>query len=208
MADNKSSEGKLTTRECYRCEHRQTFTDEQFKFTDGLSCEKCGGPTTATITRPGEKPSMTIRPRKEDGPRKRSVGQLKIDVDVSEALKGLKAVQREARRATAALKELEKQQLRNSLTPNGPTLINDENAKRLFDNMKIANQPILSIILEDEEATPKVFYDGEEITDKTRINFQWETKTAHHNGKTILNVEHYEFDENGIPYATGIAIHK
>ncbi|MFP5111840.1 hypothetical protein ACSU64_05610 [Bacillaceae bacterium C204] len=36
--------------------------------------------------------------------------QYKIDVDVSEALKGLKAVQREARKATNALKELKEVQ--------------------------------------------------------------------------------------------------
>ncbi len=38
---------------------------------------------------------------------KRSVGQLRIDVDCSEAMRGLKAVTREAKRATAALEKLE-----------------------------------------------------------------------------------------------------
>ncbi|TFJ92148.1 hypothetical protein [Lentibacillus salicampi] len=37
----------------------------------------------------------------------KSIGALTIDVDCSDALKGLKAVQREARGATAALKELD-----------------------------------------------------------------------------------------------------
>lgn len=45
----------------------------------------------------------------------RSVEQLHIDVDVSDALKGLKAVQREARQATKALRELEEQQMRVDL---------------------------------------------------------------------------------------------
>lgn len=35
---------------------------------------------------------------------------LRVDIDCSDALKGLKAVQREAKKATAALKELEEQQ--------------------------------------------------------------------------------------------------
>lgn len=42
-------------------------------------------------------------------PSKKSIGEIKIDVDCSEALKGLKAVTREAKKATAALKELEEQ---------------------------------------------------------------------------------------------------
>lgn len=36
--------------------------------------------------------------------------KVKIDVDCADALKGLKAVTREAKNATAALKELEEQQ--------------------------------------------------------------------------------------------------
>lgn len=41
---------------------------------------------------------------------KTNVGELTIDVDVSDALKGLKAITREAKKATEALKELEEQQ--------------------------------------------------------------------------------------------------
>lgn len=40
----------------------------------------------------------------------RSIGTLKVDIDCSDALTGLKAIQREAKKATAALKELEVQQ--------------------------------------------------------------------------------------------------
>lgn len=38
---------------------------------------------------------------------RRSIGQLTVDLDCSEALTGLKALQREARKATQALRELE-----------------------------------------------------------------------------------------------------
>ncbi|MCM3665522.1 hypothetical protein M3204_13980 [Mesobacillus subterraneus] len=40
---------------------------------------------------------------------KRSIGQLTVDIDCSDALKGLKAITREAKKATEALKELEEQ---------------------------------------------------------------------------------------------------
>lgn len=46
-------------------------------------------------------------PSLRDEPKKRSVGELTVDIDCSDALKGLKAIQREARKATATLKELE-----------------------------------------------------------------------------------------------------
>ncbi len=42
--------------------------------------------------------------------RESNIGSLKVDIDCSDALKGLKAVTREAKNATAALKELEEQQ--------------------------------------------------------------------------------------------------
>lgn len=42
-------------------------------------------------------------------------GMITVDIDVSDALKGLKAVQREARQATKALRELEEQQMRVGL---------------------------------------------------------------------------------------------
>lgn len=53
-------------------------------------------------------------------PRKtRSVGTLTIDVEVTDALTGLKAVQREAKKATAALKELESMQTRMAYIQGG-----------------------------------------------------------------------------------------
>jgi Zn finger protein HypA/HybF involved in hydrogenase expression len=69
------------------------------EFVEGTNCPKCKKPLFLV----GQKNNMN----------------LKINVEVSEALKGLKAVQREARKATAALKELEEQQKRNLLLPPG-----------------------------------------------------------------------------------------
>lgn len=55
MADNESSEDKITTLECMVCGYREVFTKRQFKFTDGLSCYVCDSPVNSTMTRPGEK---------------------------------------------------------------------------------------------------------------------------------------------------------
>jgi hypothetical protein len=48
---------------------------------------------------------------------RRSIGKLTVVIDCSEALKGLKAITREAKNATAALKELEEQQSRMNASP-------------------------------------------------------------------------------------------
>ncbi|MBP1950282.1 hypothetical protein [Virgibacillus litoralis] len=52
--------------------------------------------------------------KSSEGEKTISAGTLIIMADVSDALKGLKAVQREAKKGTAALKELEEQQKRNN----------------------------------------------------------------------------------------------
>ena len=49
------SEPKVTTLECMICRYRETFTDRQFRFIDGLSCVQCSGPVSAMATMPGEK---------------------------------------------------------------------------------------------------------------------------------------------------------
>jgi hypothetical protein len=54
---------------------------------------------------------------------KKSIGKLTVDIDCSDALKGLKAVTREAKKATAALKELEEQQSKSvTIKIDGPIL--------------------------------------------------------------------------------------
>jgi NAD-dependent SIR2 family protein deacetylase len=115
MAENRESiEGKLTTLKCMECGYREVFTERQFEFTDGFSCCVCKGPVQRTITRPGDK----IRNRKME-PRNNATPfeKLTVDIDCKEALKGLKAVTREAKKATAALKELEEQQSRMNASP-------------------------------------------------------------------------------------------
>ncbi|ADU30993.1 hypothetical protein [Evansella cellulosilytica] len=126
MADyTKSSEGKVTTLECFECGFREVFTERQIKTTDGMKCYVCNGIVTPTITRSGEKirnrrmlkgarPHTALFDEMHQQNLKQSIGKLTVDIDCSDALKGLKAIQREAKKATAALKELEEQQKKSA----------------------------------------------------------------------------------------------
>src|SRR5690625_3940331 len=99
---------------------------------------------------------------------KGSIGKLTVTADVGNALKGLKAVQREAKKATAALKELE------------------EHKKSKY----------LVIELDELSDVPRVFYKGEEVTKKEFVNFQWTTKTDVP-GDTDVIVDYFD-TSNGI----------
>jgi hypothetical protein len=106
--------------------------------------------------------------------------RVKLDLDCSEALKGLKAVTREAKRATAALDEFEK-----------------------------TKEPKLLVIeLDSEESTPRVYHEGKEITGKIIINFHWETKRHNTSGNLGYNVEFYETEKNEMPIQKGFALNR
>lgn len=106
MADNKKSSKENILYQCLECKRHRVIKNG----IDGSRCNYCDGhlipigPTNLPSTREGKK---TIH-----------YGELTVGVDVSEAIKGLKAVQREAKKTTAALKELEEQQTRNQSLPN------------------------------------------------------------------------------------------
>ncbi|MBD8005832.1 hypothetical protein [Bacillus norwichensis] len=78
-------------------------------------------------------------------------------------MKFLKAAQREARKATQALKELEDQK----------------------------RDKYLVITLDELGGVPRVFYKGEEITMKEFINFQWTTRTDVY-GSTDIIIDYYD----------------
>lgn len=82
-------------------------------------------------------------------------------------LKFLKAAQREARKASQALKELEEQKRDNYLV----------------------------ITLDELGSVPRVFYKGEEITKKEFVNFQWTTRTDVY-GSTDVIIDYYEESKN------------
>lgn len=98
----------------------------------------------------------------------RSKTNLSVKKDFSESLKGLKAIQREARKATAALKELEEQK-------KGKYLV---------------------IELDKLGDVPKVIHEGKEITLKEFINFQWNTRTDKP-GNTDVIVDYFD-KNNGL----------
>lgn len=77
------------------------------------------------------------------------VGDVKVKLNLSDNIKQLKAIQREARKATAILRELEEQKKEKHLV----------------------------IELDELGDVPRVLYKGEEITMKEFINFQWQTRT-------------------------------
>ena len=56
-------------------------------------------------------------------------------------------------------------------------------------------EPLLTIELENETVIPKIFYKGEEIESKARIQFDWKTRRAYEGtGGMKLQIEHYDKD--------------
>lgn len=106
---SESIKRKVRTLTCMICGHRETFTERQFKTTDGYRCEKCNGPVGAVLTKPGEevKNRMMNKPPVPPSQKKSEGLSIKLDIDVSDALKGLKAVERQAKKTIRALREVE-----------------------------------------------------------------------------------------------------
>ena len=78
--------------------------------------------------------------------------------------------------------------------------------KHLKNEQKVKGN-LLVIELRDETAVPKVFYEGEEITGKVRISFDWETKTEElGSGGTEYNIEYADAkDGEAIKKGIGLA---
>lgn len=52
---------------------------------------------------------------------------------------------------------------------------------------------LLVIELENESSVPKVFYEGEEITGKVKVQFDWKTRECNLNsGGTKFNIDYFE----------------
>ncbi len=158
MADNKSCEGKKTSMSMI----------DYFNLLDSREDKK--------IVRTGkDERTGQYYVEYEDGTRKhaietdnslgesKSIGTITVDIDCSHAIKGLKAIQREAKKATAALRELE------------------EHKKDKY----------LVIEIDKLGDVPKVFHEGEEITLMEFINFQWTTRTDKP-GNTDVIVDYFE----------------
>jgi len=61
----------------------------------------------------------------------------------------------------------------------------------IVDGEPIKEPALLTIELESETSVPKVFYKGEEITDKVSVSFDWETDTDVMGGLSYA-IEHRE----------------
>lgn len=71
---------------------------------------------------------------------------------------------------------------------------------------RVTQKPLLTIELQDETSVPKVFYEGEEITHKARVSFDWETEKAMPNsGGTKFNIDYVDV-MNGGPIQKGIGL--
>lgn len=81
--------------------------------------------------------------------KRESIGKIKIDLDVSDAITGLKAVQREAKAATKALAELREEQSKGHL------------AGRLYIGEEYIAPPVYVDGKKIEEASTKIFRKGE-----------------------------------------------
>lgn len=147
MAGNKSCEGKIY--KCVNCFSEEVVKDD-IKM-DGRTCKKCGGHSYFVGFAGIDYGSSESK----------SIG--KLTIDASDTIKGLKAIQREAKKATAALKELEEQK----------------------------KDKYLVIELDELGDVPRVFYKGKEINMKEFINFQWQTRTDSY-GYTDIIVDYYE----------------
>src|SRR5690625_5134030 len=102
---------------------------------------------------------------------------IKVTADVEDTLKGLKAVQREARNTTKALRELESQQHKNK-----------------------------HLVIEVDKLgdVPRVYYKGEEVTQKEKIKFEWDTANDKYLvSRTKIGIDYYERSEDA-PYRKGI----
>ncbi|UOQ85683.1 hypothetical protein [Gracilibacillus salinarum] len=79
--------------------------------------------------------------------------------------------------------------------------------KYAYEHMNERNgNPLLTIELVNEESVPKVFYEGEKITKKIRVSFDWETETDEFGG-TRYNIEHY-VTGHGFPTRRGYRLER
>lgn len=124
----------------------------------------------------------SIEKQKELSSQAKSMGKLtaEVSIDVSDALKGLKAVQREARKTAKELKEVE------SLTMN----------------------KYLVIELDELGNVPRVFHNGEEISSKIKVGFNWDTANEKYPNRQSICIDYYDVDVNGKSERKGIHVLK
>lgn len=93
---NKSESIKGVMCHCATC-FRKVAINLTNKPTDARVCERCGD--KMQIKEPIDIELTQVE--------KRNIGKLSVEIDVSDALKGLKAVERQAKKTACALREVE-----------------------------------------------------------------------------------------------------
>ncbi len=105
-------------------------------------------------------------------------------IDCSDTITGLKAIQREAKKATAALKEMESY----------PGTIKTTTLKDVNGNIveEFKEYSLLTIELETIDSVPVVHYKGQEISKKRHVEFIWDTQTDEYVPSPKINIEYVE----------------
>ena len=92
--------------ECLSCEHTDIVSGKRKEYSEVQLCPQCNGLYID---------AWKLEKYKHLKPKRKSNGELKINIDVSEALKGLKALQREAKKTARVLKDVEEQRRSNPI---------------------------------------------------------------------------------------------
>jgi hypothetical protein len=65
-------------------------------------------------------------------------------------------------------------------------------------------KPLLTIELENENSVPKVFYKGEEIKNKIKVGFNWDTANDIYPRRLNICIDYVETNNVGEPVIKGI----
>lgn len=60
------------------------------------------------------------------------------------------------------------------------------------------NNHLISIVLPDINASPIVYYKGEQIDKNVRVSFDWETNTDITTNPTYIHIKHVVSNEQGV----------
>jgi len=106
MADNIRAKVTYTLFQCLRCEHTEKVSGNREDYSEVTVCPKCNGAIVDRWNIAKYKLKHIDDVDWSSGKDHASRNAI-VNIDCSNTIKGLKAIQREARKATVALKELE-----------------------------------------------------------------------------------------------------
>lgn len=62
----------------------------------------------------------------------------------------------------------------------------------------------LIIELDDMDSVPRVFYKGEEISNKVKVGFNWDTANERYPSRQLICIDYLKKEDNGKYVRTGI----